>query len=449
MFIAGGGKMDRRQFLVITGGAAAVAVLPWQSLAQAQAPITWWMESSTPEQQDMIERLLVKPFEAANPDFDVQVDYRAGALDSQLKVALLAGTGPDVVYSVQPAYTGVMARAGQLLPLDTYAKQYGWADKVSKLFLELGTFDGKLYALPKTYETMGLWYNKTLFDQNGWAAPKTISELETIADAVKAMGMVPFGAGNADFRGASSWYVNLVLNSVAGPDNLYKAIVGEMPFNSPPFVKAIETLSRWWQNGYFGPNYFSLTIEQAFAQVAEGKAAMSPEGTWCFQYISSYFPQNKVEPGFVAFPSAEGVPYPVYLIGIGSSFSIAATSKVADGTARFFDSMLTDEFYSAMNSEWQGNWNMPLKDLSGVKLSDNVIPLYGEAMKELAAAVASDGYGYSTWTFFPPASDGYLTDGIEQVWLGQQTVEGFLTELDRVFSQERSEGKVPAIPPRT
>ena len=43
-----------------------------------------------------------------------------------------------------------MAQAGQLLALDDYAASLGWNDRILPVFLELGRYDGALYALPKT-----------------------------------------------------------------------------------------------------------------------------------------------------------------------------------------------------------------------------------------------------------------------------------------------------------
>ncbi|WP_254679395.1 hypothetical protein [Ketogulonicigenium vulgare] len=91
---------------------------------------------------------------------------------------------------------------------------------------------------------------------------------------------------------------------------------------------------------------------------------------------------------------------------------------------------------------------MPLSDLSGVELPPDVLPLYTTAMQNLAQSVSEDEYGYTTWTFLPPATVTYLVSGIEEVWVGQQTVEQFLTQLDTTFRQERDEGKVPATPAR-
>jgi raffinose/stachyose/melibiose transport system substrate-binding protein len=440
--------MSELKCLAIAAGFLAAALAAVPSQAQDRKPISWWYETITPENRDHLQELLVDPFNAAHPDENLSIDIRGTELDKQLRVALLSGAAPDIVYTAGPSYVAAMAQAGQLLPLDDYAAKLGWNDRLLPLFLELGRYNGKLYALPKTYETLGLFYNKTLFDQNGWKPPKTIAEMETLAEAMKAKGLVPFAAGNADWRPANEHYVSLVFNAIAGPDNVYKALTGQIPWTAEPFVRSIDTLNKWWQAGYFGPNYFSLTGEQAFAQIATGQAGMAPTGTWNFQNIPPYFPANNAEAAFVPFPSADGMPYPVYPLGIGSTFSIAASAQNPDGAAAVIDRVFSDDFYGQINSVWQGEWNTPLKDLSKVKMSGDVLPLYTDTMKTLAGAVAAGQYGYTTWTFLPPATDTYLVSGVEEVWLGRINTAQFLQKLDETFQQEKAQGKVPAVPAR-
>jgi raffinose/stachyose/melibiose transport system substrate-binding protein len=418
------------------------------AVAQDKKPISFWFGKAGPENQAHLQSLLIDAFNEAHPDQDLTIDFRGEALAKQLRVALLAGEGPDIVYTSGPSYVASMARAGQLLPLDDYAASFGWDQRILHVFLDLGRYDGRLYALPKTYETLGLFYNKTLFDKNSWTVPTTTDELEALADKMLAKGIVPFAAGNADWRPTNEHYVTIALNSVAGPDNVYKALTGQIPWTAEPFVAAIDKLNSWWQKGYFGPNYFSLTSEQAFAQVATGEAGMSPTGTWNFENIAPYFPPNNAEAGFVAFPSAPSVGAPVYALGIGTSLSIAATSKNPDGAAAVLDYIFSNKFYGDINSAWQGEWNTPLRDLSKVKMSPDVLPLYTSAMEDLARAVDKGQYGYTSWTFLPPATDTYLVSGIEEVWLGKTTTAEFLKKLDETCKQEASEGKVPAIPPR-
>jgi raffinose/stachyose/melibiose transport system substrate-binding protein len=438
--------MERRTLLKAGLGLAALPVLNRFAYAADGKPITFWYESASPENQDNLKNLLVDPFNKAHPEDSLSIDFRGSDLDKQLRIAMLSGSGPDIVYTAGPSYVASMAQAGQLLPLDDYAQKLGWNDRLLPLFMELGKYNGKLYALAKTYETLGLFYNKTLFDKNSWKAPTTVAEFEALADEMKAKGLVPFGAGNADWRPANEHYVSIVLNSVAGPENVYKALTGAIPWTDPSIVAAIDKLNEWWQKGYFGPNYFSLTLEQAFAQVATGQAGMAPTGTWNFTNVPTYFPQNNAEPGFVGFPSVSGPA--VFPLGIGSTFSINSKSDNPDGAAAAIDYIFTPQFYAAMNSVWQGEWNLPLKDLSSVKLSDKVTPLYSETMKTLATAVGDGQYGYTTWTFLPPATDTYLVSGMEEVWLKKISSKDYLKKWDDTFKQEKDQGKVPAIPPR-
>jgi raffinose/stachyose/melibiose transport system substrate-binding protein len=278
----------------------------------AQDAVTWWYESANPDQQAWLTEFMIDEFNSKNPNNELSIDYRGSELDKQLRVALLSGTGPDVVNTPGPSFVATMARAGQLMELDDIANDKGWNDRILPFFMDLGRFDGKLYALPKTYETLGLFYNKAVFEDNGWTPPKTIPELHTLADKMMAKGIVPFGSGNSGWRPANEWQVSIALNSIAGPDNVQKALTGEIPWTSQPFVEAINELDSWWDKGYFGPDYFSLNGEQVMANLAEGTAAMSPTGSWNFGLVPEYFKDRQDEVGFVGFPSGKGVPYPIF-----------------------------------------------------------------------------------------------------------------------------------------
>lgn len=434
--------MTRNRLLITTALFMGTA-----HLALAQEPVSWWYEQATPDQQKIIQQNIIEPFNKSNADYDLTVDYRGSELDKQLRVALLSGNGPDVVYTAGPSYVAPMAQSGQLMALNDYAAKYKWEDRILPVFLKMGEYDGKLYAVPKTYETVGLFYNKTVFEKNGWQPPKTLDELEKVADAMLASGVTPFAAGNADWRGANEWFVTLALNSVAGPDNLNQALRGEIPWTSEPFVQSIDRLNSWWKKGYFGKNYFSMTSsEQAADMMASGRAGMMPTGTWQFQNVAAYSKKAGSEAGFVGFPSASGDP--VFPLGIGSTFSIPTRAKNADGAAAVINYLFSPEVYGSMNSAWQGEWNIPLKDISNVKMTSEVAPLFSETMKTLSAAVNEGNYGYTTWTFLPPATDSYLINGIEEVWLEKIATADFLTKLDASFQKELKAGKVPAVPAR-
>ncbi len=257
-------------------------------------------------------------------------------------------------------------------------------------------------------ETLGLFYNKTLFDKNGWQAPKTIAELETLAEAMKAKGLVPFAAGNADWRPTNEHYVSIVLNSIAGPDNVYKALTGEIPWTSEPLRQGDRYAERLVAEGLFRPELL-LAHRRAGLRADRHRPGGRHGADRHLELpnVPRYFPQNNAEPAFVG-PSAEGVPSPTYALGIGSTFSIAESSENPDGAAAVIDYVFSDKFYGDINTVWQGEWNTPLKDLSKVTIGADVLPLYGDTTKALADAVGKNQYGYTTWTF-PAAGDRHLS----------------------------------------
>ena len=114
-----------------------------------------------------------------------------------------------------------------------------------------------------------------------------------------------------------------------------------------------------------------------------------------------------------------------------------------------FEFMLTRKFYEAMNRDWPGKWALPVKDLPPEMLQGIGYPLFEKTIAGLHEAFSKGQYGFTTWTFWPGATNSYLIEGIEQVWLNKITPDAYLTRMQTLFSQEAKEGKVPPLPPRT
>ena len=104
----------------------------------AQDAVTWWYESANPDQQAWLTEFMIDEFNSKNPNNELSIDYRGSELDKQLRVALLSGTGPDVVNTPGPSFVATMARAGQLMELDDIANDKGWNDRILPFFMDLG-----------------------------------------------------------------------------------------------------------------------------------------------------------------------------------------------------------------------------------------------------------------------------------------------------------------------
>ncbi len=115
---------------------------------------------------------LASTFTKSHPNITVNVqltpwdDYW-----TKLKAAVTGGAAPDVFWMNGPNFQ-LYATNGVLKPLDDEIA----ADKVDldaypKALVDLYTVGGKRYGLPKDFDTVGLWYNKKLFDAKGVKYP--------------------------------------------------------------------------------------------------------------------------------------------------------------------------------------------------------------------------------------------------------------------------------------
>src|SRR6266851_4784220 len=445
-------SLSRRQVIAAIPAATLAAALP-KSPAIAQDGrklVTFWFGQANSDGQAALRRDLVEAFNASQDKYLLQIEIKGAAVNNLLKVALVAGNGPDIVQTAGPAYLTAIANAGQVLPLDGFAETYKWKDRFLPALLNTGVYGGKLYALPRDYESMHLFYNKGVFRQNGWKPPTNRAEFEQVADAALAKGIIPFGAGNADWKGVNEWLMTVFFNNVAGPDNVRKALGGEMPWTAQPFVDAVELSKAWFGKGYFGKNYFSLTIEQSFLQVVNGKAAMALSGTWSFGTKSYGMSKPDTVMDVMPTPSlGSAVPGSLLHLACGATLSIAKSSQNPEGAAAVFEFMLTRQFYQEINRDLPGKWALPVKDLSPEMLKGIGYPLFEKTIAGLHEAFSKGQFGFTTWTFWPNATNSYMTEAIEQVWLNRLPTDDYLNHVQTVFSQEFKEGKVPPLPPRT
>ncbi len=279
---------------VLAGGTAMVGLAAVKANA-APRRVVWWYEGATAAQQAALEQSLVKPFNASQSEYELVIEFRGSGLPDQLLVALSAGSGPDIILTNGPAWTQRMVIAKRLLPLNDLAKKFEWDKRIVPFMLGMGTYDGTMYALPKTTETQVLFYNDTLFKKNGWTPPTDRAAFEALADKMIKAGVQPLAAGNAGARYVNRHYVGASFSCCAGPDSVYNALSGKLPWNDPVFVESIQLLKNWWDKGYFGgPKYFALSGQQSFALMAIGKSGMAIQGSWAFQWVDESFKKTGI-----------------------------------------------------------------------------------------------------------------------------------------------------------
>jgi raffinose/stachyose/melibiose transport system substrate-binding protein len=335
------------------------------------------------------------------------------------------------------------------LPLDDFIAEFGWDDLFVPWALNMGRVEGTLYSLPQELETIVLYYNKTLFEEHGWTPPKTMDELVALSETIAAAGVIPFAGFAGSCQGCNEWYFTEFANKVAGPEKVYAALKGEIPWTDPDFVTAMTILKDMVQAGYWMgsvEDYLATEADPAHTVFAQGEAAMNMEGTWFYNIEADYFGEGTDhgnEWDWVPFPSASGDA--IYSIGIGSTQSINKNSEhpreAAEYLTYFFSPEVQARFFSVCRLAMA-----PIRVEAGEL--EGVDPRMAAITADMAAASDDGRYGYTTWTFFPPKTDVYIYEEIEKMWVGDITVEEYLAGLDQVFQQELEAGETLQVPDR-
>src|SRR5215216_217488 len=343
-------EISRRQFLARGGKAALGAGLAGSLLAGCGGgggggQVTYWsnLEGSGP--QDYFNKNIEKPFEKANKGTDLKVTFQPPEeMDRIVRTALQGGEGPDVIMTPGPAYAQEYIDANLFAELDEYSDQYKWDDKLLGWAIDLGRYEDKLYSIPYQLQTMLLYYNKTLLEDKGMQPPKSRDELEAMAGELQGQGITPFAAGIGDDPAAIEWFPTVFWNHYSGPDALSQALTGKIAFSDPVFAEAISLFNDYVQKGWFGGSrekFFSNGFDAIHADLGDGKAAMTIEGSWLLANIDDFFGQkanNDNDWDWAPLPPLhDGVPPVLYELGIGSTLSVNSRSQSADGAAAFID----------------------------------------------------------------------------------------------------------------
>lgn len=134
-------------------------------------------------------RTMADEFEAANPGIEVEFQI-VGWSDywTMLQAGATAGTLPDVFW-MHSNEIYRYASNDQLLDLNDRIKGSGKIDmtKFPQGITQIYQYQGKQLAVPKDFDTIGLWYNKKLFDAAGLSYPDESWTWDDLYDAAKKL----------------------------------------------------------------------------------------------------------------------------------------------------------------------------------------------------------------------------------------------------------------------
>ncbi|MBN3522364.1 ABC transporter substrate-binding protein [Paenibacillus apiarius] len=228
---------------------------------------------------------VVKNTEAENPGLTIKLDGVESEVNrkDKLRSEMAAGNPPDIFDAFGSPDVGVFAKEGLVLDLTPILEEMGLSDKF--VSLTPWTHEGKIYGLPKGGSIEGYFYNKKYFAEKGLELPKTLAEMEQIAEKIKADGKVPIAQASKD-----AWVPLMTTNNLwayyAGAEFTNGFKTGESKWDDPRMVEAVTKHQEWVKKGYFKKGELGLEYNNQRNQLLTDEAIMMYDGSWAYSALT-------------------------------------------------------------------------------------------------------------------------------------------------------------------
>jgi raffinose/stachyose/melibiose transport system substrate-binding protein len=348
--------------------------------------------------------------------------FQSTEYNQVLATGLQGRDGPDV--AMVRAYGGVQAaiEAGQLVPIDG---KVGGLDQFDPTVLAAaqGRRDSKTYGVPFAYQTLQMFYNKSMFDDLGLKEPTTWGEFIDLQNALVAHGVTPMALGARE-----DWvlpiFADIVGSARYGGSEFERAVLaGEKNFTDPDYIASLEVVNQ--MRAYLDPDVTAIANADASLQFTSGQAAQWPGGSYDLDTFKEGAPS--IEWGVYQVPPPPGSVLdtaltPAYADG---SFGINAASDQQEEALKLLNWMTTPEFGQVMADRLT-----QFSPLPGITYAD---PLMQE-MNELYKRSAAPYLLLVDFRYGDPTGTAVLGPDIQNLFLGKKTPQDLATDLQAAVS---------------
>ncbi|MEU2432407.1 N-acetylglucosamine/diacetylchitobiose ABC transporter substrate-binding protein [Streptomyces sp. NPDC007861] len=204
----------------------------------------------------------------------------------ELQPRFVGGNPPDLIDNSGEDQIGFLGILDQLEELDDVLEANNYegkkiADTLYPGIEKPGTYNGKFVALNYVMTVYGVWYSKTLFEENGWTAPKTWEEALDLGREAKKKGKYLFVHG----KEAATYYRTLLIDSAIkeGGDEVRIALekLEKDSWSHPAIQGVLKIMETMVKEKMFVPGGSGTQFQKAQAIWSnDQKALLYPSGGW-------------------------------------------------------------------------------------------------------------------------------------------------------------------------
>lgn len=369
-----------------------------------------------------------KIIEAFNESQDEIVVTQNIVPDSTSVLMSRAATGdlPDVIQvgGMQDSNTIQFMKGGHFLDLSGME----CINEVQDNYKDAIVFQGKNYVVPISANFSGVYYNKGIFEENGYEVPETYEDLISLAEQMQADGLTPFLFPDKDaWTLVQCWEDNIDGSARGDRRQVYTDIAtGAATFEDEELFQ--ETIQKVVDIRQYGQkDTLALGYDQAISDFATGKACMFMQGIWALPSIKGANPDMEI--GMFAFPSNSGEESYVSM-GIDVNLAISATCENVDAAKQFVEFAASKDMVQLYVDN---DYSIPcMKDVTAN------IPDAQEIVDKV-----EKGEGVLQATALPKAVSDERQNTIQKVVVsekdGGEDTTTFLANLTKVFESNKDE----------
>jgi multiple sugar transport system substrate-binding protein len=301
------------------------------------------------------------------------------------------------------------------------AKDYDFAD-LSPGMVKDATYNGQIMGVPLNIEGPVLYYRKDLFQKCGVALPKTLGEVESVAQKLKACepGVTPFVSRG--LKPALPFTFSVFLHNSGGQ----YIREGKSQLCSKEGQAALDLYSKLLKN-YGPPGVVNYSFYQISSLFKEGRAAMAFESSNELRNVMEGGARTK-DTGIAVLPAGPGGSHPTV---IGWTMSVSANSKNKEAAWYFLQWATSRAVQEKLALEGVAPPRASVAKAPEFKAWIDQQPVRAEwvnAINELSKTGTSE-VGYPIVA--NPASREFVGQAVDELLLGQKTVQQACADADK------------------
>ena len=382
-------------------------------------------------------------FEAAYPGVTVnmQISPKIGDI---IRPQIVAGNVPDFISMNDNDSTGLissMVKEHALMDLSDVFEEGGidddtpLKDQVIDGLLDSAKCspygDGKIYIAPFDASPMGLVYNKTLFEENGWETPVTWDDFFELGDKAKEKGIALF-----TYQGIYPGYLESMLwpalASATGIDNM-KAVASYTPgsLSSDEALKVFQNMAKIGTDGYLMDGTVALNHTQSQTDMMMNKALFIPNGNWMEGEMADAPRADGFEFGLTCAPVLDDGETR-YVMSSVEQFEIPANAKNPELAKEFLRFLYTEDSVKLFAEKANGIYALK-------KANEMVKGIVTDGVYNMNDIYQEGTFMVFGWDAMPDTSKVVIADSVfnvaSDVMNGDMTAEQWRDGIEAAFEE--------------